>query len=71
RVPLYPPRPRAGGGPLSIPATATRRAQWRYRTCRNWQFAWWLRTNRNAPDTPPPSWQPPNDPDTPEQLTFL
>lgn len=24
-----------------------------HRTCRNWQFAWWLRTNRDAPDARP------------------
>jgi hypothetical protein len=60
-----------GWGEHSIPATAHRRGQWKYRTCRNWQFAWWLRTNRNAPDAPPSNWQPPEDPDAPEQLSFL
>ncbi|MGI5139357.1 MULTISPECIES: hypothetical protein [unclassified Streptomyces] len=41
------------------------------RTCRNWQFAWWLRANRNAPDAPSPAQLPPPDPDAPKQLTFL
>jgi hypothetical protein len=62
-------RPITGWGEHSIPATARRRNQFRYRTCRNWQFAWWLRINRSAPDAPPPL-QPPVDPDAPQQLTF-
>lgn len=64
-------RPITGWGEHSISATAHRRNQFLYRTCRNWQFAWWLRTNRDAPDAPPPGRLPPPDPDAPEQLTFL
>ncbi|MGW0631136.1 hypothetical protein [Streptomyces sp. NPDC002758] len=64
-------RPITGWGEHSIPADAARRNQWKFRTCRNWQFAWWLRTNRNAPDAPPRRRRPPDDPNAPQQLSFL
>ena len=70
RVTLDNARPITGWGEHSIPANAPRRHQFLYRTCRNWQFAWWLRANRNAPDAPPPG-QLPHDPDAPQQLSFL
>ncbi|WP_324787062.1 hypothetical protein [Streptomyces sp. H51] len=70
KVSLENARPITGWGEHSIPAWARHRGSWRYRTCRNWQFAWWLRTNRSAPDAPPAVWQPPEDPNAPEQLTF-
>ncbi|MFB7571807.1 MULTISPECIES: hypothetical protein [unclassified Streptomyces] len=70
QVTLENARPITGWGEQSIPATAPKRGIWRYRTCRNWQFAWWLRTNREAPDAPPSTWQPPEDPNAPQQLTF-
>ncbi|MEU6318172.1 hypothetical protein [Streptomyces sp. NPDC047009] len=63
-------RPITGWDEHSIPVDAPRRGQWKYRTCRNWQFAWWLRTHRNVPDAPPPTWRPPEDPNAPQQLTF-
>ncbi|WP_217698543.1 hypothetical protein, partial [Streptacidiphilus griseoplanus] len=41
--------PITGWGEHTIP----RREPLRHpRTCRNWQFAWWLRLNRNAPGAP-------------------
>ncbi|GGX36462.1 hypothetical protein GCM10010341_67530 [Streptomyces noursei] len=46
-------RPVTGWGEHSIPDNAPKSNSRRYRTCRNWQFAWWLRTNRNVPDAPP------------------
>lgn len=64
-------RPLFGWGEQSIPANAPKRHQYLHRTCRNWQFAWWLRTNRAAPDAPPPGQLPPPDPDAPQQLTFM
>ncbi|MGW0731864.1 hypothetical protein [Streptomyces sp. NPDC002851] len=46
-------RPILDWGEHSIPRNAPRRNSRLYRTCRNWQFAWWLRTHRNVPDAPP------------------
>ncbi|WP_438470959.1 hypothetical protein [Streptomyces asiaticus] len=48
-------RPITGWGEHTIPASEPRRNSYRFRTCRNYQFAWWLRTERNAPDAPPES----------------
>ncbi|MFI9157542.1 hypothetical protein [Kitasatospora aureofaciens] len=48
-------RPITGWGPHNIPADDPRRHLRRYATCRNWQFAWWLRQHRDAPDAPPSS----------------
>ncbi|MEV0438440.1 hypothetical protein AB0I84_11070 [Streptomyces spectabilis] len=45
-------RPIIGWGEHSIPPEEPLRRSIRYRTCRNWQFAWWLRIHRNAPDAP-------------------
>ncbi|MFH9426215.1 hypothetical protein [Streptomyces sp. NPDC017529] len=45
--------PVTGWGEHSIPLDAPRRLSYRYRTCRNWQFAWWLRAHRDVPDAPP------------------
>ncbi|GAA3371260.1 hypothetical protein GCM10020367_21210 [Streptomyces sannanensis] len=45
-------RPIHGWGEHSIPADAPLRHSSRYRTCRNWQFAHWLKQNRHVPDTP-------------------
>lgn len=70
QVTLENARPITGWGEHAIPAWARHRGSWRYRTCRNWQFAWWLRTNRSAPDAPPTTWQAPEDPNAPQQLTF-
>jgi len=53
-------RPLTGWGEHNIPGNEPRRKSVRFRTCRNYQFAWWLRTERNAPDAPPeyvpPKW---------------
>ena len=48
-------RPILGWGEHDIPATEPLRQSRIYRTCRNWQFAWWLRQNGDAPDAPPRS----------------
>ncbi|MEU7576782.1 hypothetical protein AB0B50_04170 [Streptomyces sp. NPDC041068] len=45
--------PVTGWGEHSIPSDASNRNSRLYRTCRNWQFAWWLRQNRNTPQVPP------------------
>lgn len=58
----------ADWGEHSIPLDAPKRNSLRYRTCRNWQFAWWLRINRNVPDAPPPSPTPTENEGGPEQL---
>jgi hypothetical protein len=61
-------RPILGWGEHSIPHDAPRRNSRLYRTCRNWQFAWWLHVNRNVPDAlliPQEI-----DEDGPEQLSF-
>ncbi|MEV6946710.1 hypothetical protein AB0N07_33025 [Streptomyces sp. NPDC051172] len=63
-------RPILGWGEHSIPLDASGRTSRLYRTCRNWQFAWWLRRNRDIPDAPP---LPEGDGDEnggPEQLMF-
>ena len=44
-------RPILDWGEHSIPTNAPRRTSRLYRTCRNWQFAWWLRMNRSIPET--------------------
>ncbi|MFE9097783.1 hypothetical protein [Streptomyces sp. NPDC007264] len=62
-------RPITGWGEHSIPATARRRSQFLYRTCRNWQFAWWLRLYRGAPVAPPRPPEPPAG--NPDQLTLM
>ncbi|GAA3304706.1 hypothetical protein GCM10020295_56520 [Streptomyces cinereospinus] len=46
-------RPITGWGEHDIPDSEPRRKSVRFRTCRNYQFAWWLRVQRNAPDAPP------------------
>ncbi|MGW2397258.1 hypothetical protein ACWCYY_11965 [Kitasatospora sp. NPDC001664] len=43
-------RPITEWGPRNIPANEPRRSLRRFSTCRNWQFAWWLRLPRAAPD---------------------
>ena len=52
-VELVNARPITAWGEHSIPAAEPLRQSRVYRTCRNWQFAWWLRQNRAAPDAPP------------------
>jgi hypothetical protein len=47
-------RPIFGWGEHSIPADAPGRSSLLYRTCRNWQFGWWLRANREVPDAAVP-----------------
>jgi hypothetical protein len=47
-------RPIFGWGEHSIPANTPGRSSRLYRTCRNWQFAWWLRANRKVPDAAVP-----------------
>jgi hypothetical protein len=37
----------------TIPRDVHLRQSRLYRTCRNWQFAWWLPLNKDAPDAPP------------------
>ncbi len=63
-------RPITGWGEHSIPEDEPLRRSMRYRTCRNYQFAWWLRQNRNAPDAPP-EYVPPRRPDEGEQMSLL
>lgn len=48
-------RPIESWGEHSIPADAPLRQARLYRTCRNWQFGWWLRQNRDVPDAPRPA----------------
>ncbi|MER6543141.1 hypothetical protein [Streptomyces sp. NPDC001250] len=43
-------RPIMGWGEHSIPGDAPMRSSRLHRTCRNWQFAWWLRTHREIPE---------------------
>lgn len=62
-------RPILGWGEHSIPLDADKRNSRLYRTCRNWQFAWWLRLNRDAPDAPPLLGSNPDE-NGPEQLTL-
>ncbi|MGI5526779.1 hypothetical protein ACQEVX_04920 [Streptomyces syringium] len=52
-------RPIFGWGEHSVPLDAELRRSSRYRTCRNWQFAHWLRANRGAPLAPPLPTRPP------------
>ncbi|MCX4666535.1 hypothetical protein OG453_07605 [Streptomyces sp. NBC_01381] len=61
-------RPILGWGEQSIPSGTPKRNSRLYRTCRNWQFAWWLRANRDVPDVLQPAVQRPDD--GPEQLTL-
>ncbi|MFI5792366.1 hypothetical protein [Streptomyces sp. NPDC051677] len=42
-------RPITEWGEHSIPESEPRRNSYRFRTCRNYQFAWWLHVERNAP----------------------
>jgi hypothetical protein len=69
QVTLENARPIFGWGEQSIPGFAERRGQYLYRTCRNWQFAWWLRSHRDAPDAPPMPPMPPAD--NPDQLKLM
>ncbi|MDF9812990.1 hypothetical protein M2266_002221 [Streptomyces sp. SPB162] len=63
-------RPITGWSEHDIPLTEPRRHSARFRTCRNYQFAWWLRTQRDAPDAPP-EYAPPNKPGKGEQLSLI
>ncbi|MFD8209652.1 hypothetical protein ACFV2S_25050 [Streptomyces sp. NPDC059695] len=63
-------RPITGWGERDIPATEPRRNSVRFRTCRNYQFAWWLRAHRNAPDAPP-EFIPPKKPGEGEQMALM
>ena len=45
--------PILGWGEHTIPLDAPMRQSKLHRTCRNWQFGWWLRLNRDVPDSPP------------------
>ncbi|MFJ4684736.1 hypothetical protein [Streptomyces sp. NPDC088789] len=63
-------RPITGWGEHDIPADEPRRKSVRYRTCRNYQFAWWLRTHRYAPDAPP-EFAPPKRPGEGEQMSLM
>ncbi|MGW2877044.1 hypothetical protein ACWDBP_12275 [Streptomyces sp. NPDC001233] len=62
-------RPITGWGEHSVPHDAPKRSSRLHRTCRNWQFAWWLRTNRSIPDAPPLPAPAPHE-GGPEQLTL-
>lgn len=42
-----------GWSAQSVPLDAPRRSSRLFRTCRNWQFGWWLRNNRDVPDAEP------------------
>ncbi|MER0478621.1 hypothetical protein ABR737_09780 [Streptomyces sp. Edi2] len=59
-------RPIFGWGEHSIPADAPLRRARLHRTCRNWQFAWWLRANRAVPEAEPSAAT--AHPEGPEQL---
>lgn len=61
--------PISGWGEHSIPHNAPRRTSRLYRTCRNWQFAWWLRSHRDIPDAPPFAAKDIGE-EGPEQLAF-
>lgn len=61
--------PIEGWGEHTIPRDVHLRQSRLYRTCRNWQFAWWLRLNRDAPDAPPMPPDPPTG--NPDQLTLI
>lgn len=62
-------RPITGWGEHTIPRSAELRQSRIYRTCRNWQFAWWLRLYREAPDAPPSLLE--SSPGNPNQLTLM
>ncbi|MFH8405275.1 hypothetical protein ACH4FX_10940 [Streptomyces sp. NPDC018019] len=68
RVRLTNALPITGWGEHSIPRNAPRRSSYRHRTCRNYQFAWWLRTHRDVADAPPPPRE--ETTDGPQQLTL-
>lgn len=71
--PLRPPGQRSPHhrmGRAQHPPTEPRRNSARFRTCRNYQFAWWLRTQRNAPDAPP-EYVPPKRPEEGEQMSLM
>ncbi|MFF9784231.1 MULTISPECIES: hypothetical protein [Streptomyces] len=59
-------RPIFGWGEHSIPADDPLRRARLHRTCRNWQFAWWLRAKRAVPEAEPSAAT--VDPKGPEQL---
>ncbi|MFI1400728.1 hypothetical protein [Streptomyces sp. NPDC020681] len=59
-----------GWGGHNIPLNDPRRNSVRFRACRNYQFAWWLRTERNAPDAPP-EYVPPKRPGEGEQMSLV
>lgn len=59
--------PVTGWGEHSIPPDTPKRSSRLYRTCRNWQFAWWLHQNRGTPQVPPPAEEQPGGA---EQLTL-
>jgi hypothetical protein len=63
-------RPIVGWGEHNIPLNEQRRNSVRFRTCRNYQFAWWLRIERNAPDAPP-EYAPPKRPGEGEQMSLV
>ncbi|MFI1100281.1 hypothetical protein [Streptomyces melanogenes] len=63
-------RPITGWGEHSIPDTEPRKQSRLFRTCRNYQFAWWLRENHDAPDAPP-EYIPPRRPGAGEQMTLM
>lgn len=62
-------RPLTGWGEHSIPASEPLRQARLFRTCRNWQFGWWLKQNRNVPAAPTGASQLEEQPG-PTQLTF-
>ncbi|MXM62108.1 hypothetical protein GR925_01240 [Streptomyces sp. HUCO-GS316] len=63
-------RPITGWGEHSIPASEPRRNSYRFRTCRNYQFAWWLRQHRHAPEAPP-EYTSPQRPGQGEQMSLM
>ncbi|WP_406260191.1 hypothetical protein OIA45_19220 [Streptomyces chartreusis] len=62
-------RPILSWGEHTVPLDAPMRRSKLHRTCRNWQFGWWLRLNRDVPDSPPLS-AGDADANGPEQLTL-
>ncbi|WP_157855969.1 hypothetical protein [Streptomyces aureocirculatus] len=68
-VRLHNATPITGWGEHSIPQDAPNRNSRLYRTCRNWQFAWWLRAHYNVRDTQPLDLDARRHP-TSEQLTL-
>lgn len=63
-------RPISGWDEYDIPQRESLRQSRRYRTCRNYQFAWWLRSQRDAPDAPP-EYVPPRRAGEGEQMSLL